>query len=51
MTASFIKELIRRAVLRVIDTDPITVDSAALHVEYEAMQEAHNAVTRSLLGG
>jgi hypothetical protein len=51
VTASFIKELIRRAVLRVIETDPITVDTAALLVEYEAMQEAHNAVTRSLLGG
>jgi ATP-dependent 26S proteasome regulatory subunit len=51
VTASFVKELIRRAVLRVIDTDPITVDSSALRFEFDAMQQEHNTVTRSLLGG
>ncbi|WP_344413203.1 AAA family ATPase [Amycolatopsis minnesotensis] len=54
VTASFIKELLRRATLRGLDVrpdqDPVTVDDEALSTALTEMQDARNALTRSLLG-
>ncbi|MEC3977923.1 ATP-binding protein [Amycolatopsis sp. H20-H5] len=54
VTASFVKELLRRAALRSIvedpDRTPVTVGDRELTAALSEMNEAHNALTRSLLG-
>ncbi|HVV12359.1 ATP-binding protein [Amycolatopsis sp.] len=54
VTASYIKELLRRAVLhqmhREVAGDPVPVDDAALAEALREMNESHNSLTRSLLG-
>ncbi|MFD8494659.1 AAA family ATPase [Amycolatopsis sp. NPDC059657] len=54
VTASYIKELLRRAVLKAIAADPggdaVTVDSETLTAALAEMQGDHNALTRALLG-
>ena len=50
MTASFIKELVRRAVLRHID-DGGPLDEAAVHAALDDLMGERQALTRSILGG
>ncbi|KAA9152409.1 ATP-binding protein [Amycolatopsis acidicola] len=54
VTASYLKELLRRAVLHQmhegVTGDPVPVDDAALAEALREMNESHNSLTRSLLG-
>ena len=54
VTASFIRELVRRAVLRTLDRDgagPVRLDEAALQAALDDLAGERNALTRSILGG
>jgi hypothetical protein len=58
VTASFLKELLRRAAVRAAETGPGEADGTALHVSAEQLDAAlhdlldtRNAMTRVLLGG
>ncbi|HEY1572948.1 MAG TPA: ATP-binding protein [Pseudonocardiaceae bacterium] len=50
VTASFLKELVRRAVLVGLREGTSTVTDAALRTALDVMTASHNALTRSLLG-
>ena len=49
MTASFVKELVRRAVLIAAEAERDTTDDDLTHAAQEMLDEAQN-ITRSLLG-
>lgn len=49
-TASFLKELVRRAVLAALREGTPTITDAALRTALDQLTASHNAVTRSLLG-
>jgi ATPase family associated with various cellular activities (AAA) len=58
VTASFIRELVRRAVLRTAGEEPVRhderparLDEAALQAALNELADERNALTRSLLGG
>jgi hypothetical protein len=58
VTASFIRELVRRAVLGVtgeepvrLDGRPVRLDEAALQAALDELTDERNVLTRSLLGG
>lgn len=54
VTASFMRELVRRAVLRQLEANPpngqITLDEAALQAPLDELSGERQALTRSLLG-
>ena len=50
VTASFLKELVRRAVLAALREGTPTVTDAALKTALDQLTASHNAITRSLLG-
>jgi len=58
VTASFIRELVRRAVLRAtgeepvrLDQRPVRLDEATLRAALDELADERNVLTRSLLGG
>jgi ATPase family associated with various cellular activities (AAA) len=51
VTASFIRELVRRAVLRAVGEGPVRLDEAALQAALDELADERNVLTRSLLGG
>ena len=53
VTASFVRELVRRAVLHAIDGSlgPVRLDEAALLATLDELMDERNALTRSILGG
>jgi hypothetical protein len=51
VTASFIRELVRRAVLRATGEEPVRLDEAALQAALEELADERNVLTRNLLGG
>jgi ATP-dependent 26S proteasome regulatory subunit len=54
VTASFVRELVRRAVLRTLDTDPagpVTLQGPALDEALAELTDERSALTRALLGG
>ena len=54
VTASYVRELVRRAVLRALDADPtgpVTVQGPALDEALAELTDQRSALTRALLGG
>lgn len=51
VTASFIRELVRRAVLRAAGEEPVRLDEAVLQATLDELADERNTLTRSLLGG
>ena len=54
VTASYVRELVRRAVLRSVDTDPegpVTLRGAVLDEALAELTDERSALTRALLGG